>query len=75
MIPVSTVWGCAGHLVELSVVDEVGSVSVNQSTEGQAILPASPANEQRESEVRVQKDYTGLNTTLSQHSLHQGHSH
>lgn len=32
------------HLVELRVVEEVGSVSVNQGAEGQAILPASPVN-------------------------------
>lgn len=32
----------ARHLVELRVVEEVGSVSVNQGAEGQAVLPASP---------------------------------
>lgn len=37
------------HLVELRVVEEVGSVSMNQGAEGQAILPASAADEQRES--------------------------
>lgn len=36
------------HLVELRVVDEVGSVSMNQGAEGQAVLPASPAAKQRE---------------------------
>ncbi len=36
------------HLVELRVVEQVGSVSVNQGAEGQAILPASAADGQRE---------------------------
>lgn len=39
------------HLVELREVEEVGSMSVNQGTEGQAILPASPADKQREQSV------------------------
>lgn len=37
------------HLVELRVVEEVGSVSMNQGAEGQAILPAWVGDEQRES--------------------------
>lgn len=30
------------HLAQFGVVNEVGAVSVDESTEGQAILPAGP---------------------------------
>lgn len=46
-----------GHtrdLVELSIVDKVRSVSVNQGAEGQSVLPASPAGS-RDNQVRGQK--------------------
>lgn len=36
------------NLVELREVEEVGSVSMYQGAEGQAILPASAANRQRQ---------------------------
>lgn len=38
----------AAYLAQLGIVDEVGAVSVDESTEGQAILPAG----QRQGEVR-----------------------
>ena len=40
--------GHTGDLVELRVVDEVGSVSMDQGTEGQAVLPASPSGKEKQ---------------------------
>lgn len=50
------------HLVELRVVEEVGSVSMNQGAEGQAILPASPADKQREPTCQFREPPYQLNS-------------
>lgn len=45
-----------GHLVELRVVQQVGSVSVNQGAEGQAILPALAGRKNNRSVAADQLD-------------------
>lgn len=37
-----------GHLSQFGVVNEVGSVSVDEGTQGQAILPTEPQEEEEE---------------------------
>lgn len=52
------------HLVEFRVVEEVRSVSMNQGAEGQAILPATSAGEQKEPTCQVRQETCELQNML-----------
>lgn len=42
------------YLAQFGIVDEVGAVSVDKSTEGQAILPAGQKEEAGQAQVQVE---------------------